>query len=305
MKSTLLLPLLAGIVYAQAEQEDASAQIIERQRKEACLSQCGENDVDCHAICNKAPHPKAIHMDLMTECVRHCDVLKGDGNAASLKEYGICHDSCIGGYMNLGNSQAAPTTKTWVDLVTPTTYLLKTAGETAASVATAASDLAHGQSGDDHAEATGSESAIGEFVPGASLNASLCICYGRGPSSHTILYLPPTTFYSLVAILLPSSLPISKTTPFLPPLQQNQTNNNKTNNPPATPVLTTISGLVSTMSPTGTASKPQVSTASPSATGQSSLFGTGDEKAATSAASHQIAAAGSLIAVFVVGLILL
>lgn len=93
----------------------------------------------------------------MTECVQHCDVLKGDGNAVDLKKYGICRDGCIGGYMNLGNTQAAPTTKTWVDLVTPTptSYLEMAVSETAS-----VSELGHDHS---HTEAAGMKSASGEF----------------------------------------------------------------------------------------------------------------------------------------------
>ncbi|KAE9967148.1 hypothetical protein BLS_006548 [Venturia inaequalis] len=235
MRSALFVSLLAGIVCAQEGQEDPYTQTLEHQHKAACLAQCGEMDVDCHAICNKAPHPKAIHMDLMTECVRHCDVLKSDGNAASLKEYGTCHDSCIGGYMNLGNSQAAPTTKTWVDLVTPTTHLEKAASQTAASVSASA--------GDDHS--------------GHDLAAT-----GSADGNKSAAATPDHA-------------------------------------------LTTISGLVSTRSSTGTAYKPTVSTATLSKTGNSSIFSTGDEKAAQSNASNQIVAAGSLIAAFAIGLILL
>ncbi|TID16559.1 hypothetical protein E6O75_ATG11677 [Venturia nashicola] len=227
MKPTILLPLLAGIVYAQAGQEDASVQVFERQRKEACLAQCGENDVDCHAICNKAPHPKPIHMNLMTECVRHCDVLKGNGDAAGLKAYGVCYDSCIGGYMNLGNSEAAPTTKTWVDLVTPTTFLGNAASETAASETTAVDASASTSGEHDHAGASGSSDGSQSALATAT------------PKSSTAI--------------------VSKIT----------------------------------------------SKASPSTSGSSPIFTAGDEKVAKSAASHQIAAAGTLIAVFVVGLILL
>lgn len=145
MRSSLFLPLIAGIVYAQVGQVDTYTPIADRQRKQTCLQQCEENDVDCKAICDSAPHPKPIHMNLMTECVQHCDVLKGDGSAVALKNYGACHDSCIGGYMNLGNSQAAPTTKTWVDLVTPTSHKAKAASETGS--------------------AAGNNSAIGEYRP--------------------------------------------------------------------------------------------------------------------------------------------
>ncbi|QDS73008.1 hypothetical protein FKW77_009072 [Venturia effusa] len=144
MRSTLLLSLLAGMVYAQAGQDQDRNSILERQRKDHCLQQCGEQDVDCKAICDKAPHPKPIHMDLMTDCVKHCDVLKGDGSEGNIKSYNTCHDSCIGGYMNLGNSQAAPTTKTWVDLVTPASHVGKAAIETAP--ASASKNSGHGHS---------------------------------------------------------------------------------------------------------------------------------------------------------------
>lgn len=163
MKSTLFLPLLFSTVYAQADTLAA-----DRQRKKTCLDQCEDQDVDCKAICDHAPHPKPIHMNLMTECVQHCDVLKGDGNAVDLEKYGICRDGCIGGYMNLGNTQAAPTTKTWVDLVTPTptSYLEKAVSETV-SVSASASELEHDHSGHDHShtEAAGNKSASGEFCP--------------------------------------------------------------------------------------------------------------------------------------------
>ncbi|KAE9987082.1 hypothetical protein EG328_003864 [Venturia inaequalis] len=271
MRSALFVSLLAGIVCAQEGQEDPYTQTLEHQHKAACLAQCGEMDVDCHAICNKAPHPKAIHMDLMTECVRHCDVLKSDGNAASLKEYGTCHDSCIGGYMNLGNSQAAPTTKTWVDLVTPTTHLEKAASQTAASVSASAGDDHSGHDLAATGSADGNKSAAGEFAPFCFVECS-----------------------NLLATTFTQSTPLT-------------IKNNKINNRPATPdhALTTISGLVSTKSSTGTAYKPTVSTATLSKTGNSSIFSTGDEKAAQSNASNQIATAGSLIAAFAIGLILL
>jgi hypothetical protein len=122
MKAITLLPLFLAGTNALANNAPSDFHLNQQQlqkQKQDCTKACAQDDLDCRAICDHAPHPKPIHMNLMTECVHHCDVLKGKGSAAEITSYNQCHNSCINGYMALGEKKA-PETKTWVDLVTPT-----------------------------------------------------------------------------------------------------------------------------------------------------------------------------------------
>jgi hypothetical protein len=127
-----LVVLAIPVVLAQTIEEQTK--LLEEQNKQLCISACGSGDVDCHAVCDHAPHPKPVHMNLMTECVAHCTYVQADGSAAALAQYNICRKSCIDGYMALKGDLAAPTTKTWTDVAPSTWSAVSVSVETTSGV---------------------------------------------------------------------------------------------------------------------------------------------------------------------------
>lgn len=115
------LPLLvAALPLGPANDPNTTAAQHDILRKTNCFAQCEANDTNCEARCSHAPYPQPIHMNLVTQCVAHCDVLKGAGTVAETLAYTVCRQSCIDGYMALDGKGKAPTTKIWADIVMAT-----------------------------------------------------------------------------------------------------------------------------------------------------------------------------------------